>query len=254
MSETPRMDPHDDPNVIRKQIEETRERIAGTAEALAYKTDVPARLKENVAERVGSVTGALGDVAATVAHGLSDAGQTASAVAADASSKLSQGVHDVSKSAKSNLDDTASSLDDTTSNVKSKVADATDNVKGKLADATGNVKGNLAEASANVRTNVSGIGDAAQEKIASSGQATKSLALNTKGFLEKNPLGLAIGSIAAGFLLGLALPVTDLERDNVGPLSEKVKDQAKSAASDMVAQGKAVVATAVTDALSSTSK
>jgi len=265
MSETPRMDPHDDPNVIRKQIEETRERIAGTAEALAYKTDVPARLKENVAERVGSVKGALGDVAANVAHGLSDAGQTASAVAADASSKLSQGVHDVSKSAKSNFDDTASSLDDTTSNVKSKVADATDNVKGrvadatgnvkgKLVDATGNVKGSLADASANVRANVSGIGDAAQEKIANSGQATKSLALNTKGFLEKNPLGLAIGSIAAGFLLGLALPVTDLERDNVGPLSEKVKDQAKSAASDMVAQGKAVVATAVTDALSSTSK
>ncbi len=240
MSEPPRpVDPHDDPNVIRKQIEETRERIADTAEALAYKTDVPARLKENVAGRVDSVKSALGDATASVAHGLSGATQIASAAAADASSKLSQGVHDVSESAKTNLKGASSSADDAAAGVKNKLASATDSVKD-----------NLAGAKSKVGANVSGIGDAAQEKLATSGQATRSAALNTKGLLEKNPLGLALGSIAAGFLLGLALPVSDLERDNVGPLGDKVKEQAKSAASDMVTQGKAAVATAVTDALS----
>ena len=146
----------------------------------------------------------------------------------------------MSQTAKTNLNEATSSLDDKTSSVKAKVLDATSNVKGNLAGAT-----------ANVRANVAGLGDAAQAKLADSGAATKSAAMTTKGFLEKNPLGLAIGSIAAGFLLGLALPVSDLERDNVGPFGEKVKDQAKSAASDMVAQGKVVVANAVTDALAS---
>ncbi len=234
---------HDDPNVIRKQIEETRDRIADTAEALAYKTDVPARVKENVSDRVDSVKSALGGAASSVAHGLSDASHSASAIAADASVKLSQGVHDVSQSAKTNLGGAASSLDDKTANVKS-----------KLADASGNVKGSLDDATQNLRTNVSQLGTAAQEKLADSGEATKSLAFSTKGFLEKNPLGLAIGSLAAGFLLGLALPVSDLERDNVGPIGEKVKDQAKSAATEMVAQGKAAVATAVSDALTPTKK
>ncbi|GAC1310642.1 MAG: hypothetical protein NVSMB19_24930 [Vulcanimicrobiaceae bacterium] len=245
MSDASRPAAHDDPNVIRKQIEETRERIADTAEALAYKTDVPARVKEKVADRVETVKGKLGDAASSLAHGVSDATHAASAVVADASVSLSKGVHDVSQTAKSNIGDATSSLDDTTATVKSKIAGATD----KLADATGNVKGNIADATASVRANVSGLGDAAQEKLANSGEATKSLALSTKGFLEKNPLGLVIGSVAAGFLLGLALPVSDLERDNVGPLGDKMKDSAKSAASEIVTQGKAVVATAVTDAL-----
>lgn len=189
-------EPNDDPREIRKAIERTRDRIADTAEALAYKTDVSARLKDNVADRVDAVRGAI----------------------AGATSKLTQGVHDVSQTAKENLDGAASSLD---------------------------------ESSAHLKGTLSDFGDATAERIGNSGKATKSAALDAKHLLEKNPLGLAIGSIAAGFLLGLTLPVSDLERDNVGPLGEKVKDQAKLAASEMVAQGKAVVATAVTGALNS---
>ncbi|GAC1313509.1 MAG: hypothetical protein NVS2B3_15340 [Vulcanimicrobiaceae bacterium] len=242
---------HDDPNVIRKQIEETRDRIADTAEALAYKTDVPARVKDNVADRVDAVKGAL----------------------AEATTKVTQGVHDVSQSAKSNLGGAASTLDETKSTVSSKVEDAKSTVAAKLDDAkttvaakvddtraavaskvsdtTSVVATKLADAKDDVSENIAGIGDAATEKLERSKRATKSAALSAKGLLEKNPLGLALGSIAAGFLIGLALPVSDLERDNVGPLGEKVKDQAKQAATEIVAQGKAVVATAVTDALSS---
>lgn len=207
---------HDDPTAIRKQIEETRDRIADTAEALAYKTDVPARLKDNVAERVDAVKGAI----------------------AGATSKLTQGVHDVSQTAKHNINGTASTLDDAKSTAGARFADASSTAQSKLHDATDSV-----------RDNISGLGDAAQSKLSSTGKATKSVALDAKDLLEKNPLGLAIGSIAAGFLIGLALPVSDLERDKVGPLGERVKDQAKQAASEMVAQGKAVVTTAVHDAL-----
>ncbi|HYL27967.1 MAG TPA: hypothetical protein VEW74_09050, partial [Candidatus Nitrosotalea sp.] len=64
-----------------------------------------------------------------------------------------------------------------------------------------------------------------------------------------NPLGLAIGSIAVGFLVGLCLPVSDIERERVGRLGEQMTEQAKSAASDALAQGKAAVTQAIGDAL-----
>lgn len=197
---------HESPDDIRKDIERTRDRIADTAEALAYKTDVPARLKDNVAERVDAVKGAI----------------------AGATSKLTQGVHDVSQTTKSNINGASHSLEDTKATVQTKLADATDTLKGNISD----------------------LGDTAQAKLEKTGKATKSVALDAKGLLEKNPLGLALGSIAAGFLLGLALPVSDLERENVGPLGERVAGQARQAANEMVEQGKTVVATAVSDALS----
>lgn len=66
----------------------------------------------------------------------------------------------------------------------------------------------------------------------------------------ENPLGLAIGSIAVGFLVGLCLPVSDLERDRVGAAGERITGMAKSAAIDAIEQGKAAVKQAVGDAIS----
>ena len=44
-----------EPGEIRQDIEQTRERMGDTVEALGYKTDVPARAKEAVSSRVDSV-------------------------------------------------------------------------------------------------------------------------------------------------------------------------------------------------------
>ena len=50
---------------IREDIEETRERMGETVEAIGYKTDVKSRVKENIAEKkdavVSRVTGAMPD-------------------------------------------------------------------------------------------------------------------------------------------------------------------------------------------------
>jgi hypothetical protein len=50
---------------IREDIEETRERMGDTVEAIGYKTDVKSRVKENIAEKkdtvVSRVTGAVPD-------------------------------------------------------------------------------------------------------------------------------------------------------------------------------------------------
>jgi Protein of unknown function (DUF3618) len=47
--------PADDPQAIRRDIEETRERMGDTVDALAYKADVKTRAKESVSDKVDSV-------------------------------------------------------------------------------------------------------------------------------------------------------------------------------------------------------
>lgn len=65
-----------------------------------------------------------------------------------------------------------------------------------------------------------------------------------------NPLGLAIGAVAVGFLVGLCLPVTDIERDRVGKIGEQMTEQAKSAAAGAIEQGKAAMTQAIGDVIS----
>ena len=61
----------EDPDVIRKQIEQTRARMGDTVDALSYKADVKARVKDSISERkeamVGAVTGALGSAREAIA-------------------------------------------------------------------------------------------------------------------------------------------------------------------------------------------
>src|SRR5688572_13432727 len=45
----------EDPSQIRQDIEQTRERMGDTVEALGHKTDVSGRAKEAVSDRVASV-------------------------------------------------------------------------------------------------------------------------------------------------------------------------------------------------------
>lgn len=75
--------------------------------------------------------------------------------------------------------------------------------------------------------------------------------LRTAGSIASaNPLGLAIGAVAVGFLVGLCLPVSDLERERVGKIGEQMTEQAKSAAAGAIEQGKAVVTQAIGDVIS----
>ena len=55
-----------DPRAIRAEIEQTRARMGDTAEALAYKADVPARMKDAVNDRIETVRGTVNDVVDSV--------------------------------------------------------------------------------------------------------------------------------------------------------------------------------------------
>ena len=68
----------------------------------------------------------------------------------------------------------------------------------------------------------------------------KSGAKRTAGIAKENPLGLAVGGMAVGFLLGLLVPSTRVEDERIGELADQVKDTAKQTGQEAVERGRQV--------------
>ena len=134
-----------DPAAIKDEIEQTRERMGDTVDALGYKADVPARTKESIADKVDTVKSRL----------------------AGAGSQVS---------------DAVPSADD-------------------------------------VKQGARQAGSVAQQ----------------------NPLGLAIGAAAVGFLAGMLMPATKVEDERIGPVADQLKEQAKQSGEDALARGRQVI-------------
>jgi gas vesicle protein len=115
-----------DPDVIRREIEQTRERMGETVEALGYKADVPSRAKDKV-------TGVKDRIVGTVDEHTPSAGDV------------------------------------------------------------------------------------------------KHTARRGASVAQENPLGLAIGSVAIGFLAGMLIPSTRVENEKLGPVADQVKETAQEA-------------------------
>jgi len=145
-----------EPDAIREEIEDTRERMGGTVDALAYKADVRSRAKEKVTDKVESL-------------------------------------------------------------------------KEKVTGATGTVS-----------------------EAAPSGSDVKQGAQRAVGVAQENPLGLAIGAVAVGFVAGMLIPGTRVENDRLGHVADQVKEQVKSTAEDAVEHGKQVAQDAVQSAAETT--
>ena len=131
-----------DPDAIRHEIEQTRERMGETVDALGYKADVPSRAKEKVSGRVQSV--------------------------------------------------------------KESIVGAKDSVNDST-PSTGDVKQGARRAA---------------------------------GIAQDNPLGLAVGSIAVGFLAGLLIPSTNVENEKLGPVADQVKEQVRETGQQALEHGK----------------
>ena len=61
-----------------------------------------------------------------------------------------------------------------------------------------------------------------------------------KDMAERNPIGLAVGAAAVGFVVGLAIPSTRVENEHVGEMSDRLVEAAKETAGDAVERGKQV--------------
>ena len=156
----------EDPDRIRREIEQTRAEMSETVDALGYKADVKSRAKESIAE--------------------------------------------------------------TKDSAKESVVGATRSIKEKLVGAGDTVAGTAGSAT-------STIADATPDR-----EQVKQTARQAKGLAQENPLGLAIGSIAVGFVAGMLVPSTRVEDEKLGQISDDVIDRAKQTGQEALEHGKQV--------------
>lgn len=72
------------------------------------------------------------------------------------------------------------------------------------------------------------------------GQQVKEGAQQAVGVAQENPIGLAVGGLAAGFLVGMLLPSSRIEDERVGPIADQVKETAAETAGEAVDRGREV--------------
>jgi hypothetical protein len=63
---------------------------------------------------------------------------------------------------------------------------------------------------------------------------------SSTGIARENPLSLALGAVAVGFVGGLLIPSTRVEDEKLGPIADQVKDKAKETGQEAVERGKDV--------------
>ena len=114
---------------------------------------------------------------------------------------------------------------DVKSRAKDKVTETKDRLTGKVSDVTGSVTGTVSDKTP----------DTQQVKRAA-------------GLAQANPLGLAIGGAAVGFVVGLLVPSSRVEDEKIGPLADEVKDQVKDTGQEAFDRGKEVAQQAASSA------
>jgi gas vesicle protein len=73
------------------------------------------------------------------------------------------------------------------------------------------------------------------------GGDVKQGARRAAGMAQENPLGLAVGAVAVGFVAGLAVPSTKVEDRHIGPMADQLKEQAKETGQEAIERGREVV-------------
>jgi len=128
---------------------------------------------------------------------------------------------------------------DVPSRAKEKVSEKVDNVRSKVSDTATRAKeavvGTASRAGDSVSDTASQVGD----RTPSRGEV-KQRTRQVAGMAKENPLGLAIGAAALGFLAGLAVPSTRVEDERLGPVADQVKDKVRETGQEALDRGKQV--------------
>ena len=110
---------------------------------------------------------------------------------------------------------------------------------GHKADVPGRAREAITDKVDSVKSTFSGAKDSVSEATPS-GDNVKQGARQAVGIAKENPLGLAIGATAVGFVAGLLIPSTKVEDERIGPMADQVKEQAKEKGQEAVERGKHV--------------
>jgi hypothetical protein len=103
--------------------------------------------------------------------------------------------------------------------------------------------GHKTDVSGRAKEAVSSRVDAVRSKVSDSTPDTgdvKQGARRAAGIAQENPLGLAIGAVAAGFIAGIVIPSTRVEDEKLGPMADQVKEKARETGQEAAERGKEV--------------
>ncbi len=124
-------------------------------------------------------------------------------------------------------------------------------VPGRMKGWVGDKKDAVVDKVAGAKDAVTGAAGGAASTVADKtpdGAQLKQGAGRAKSIAESNPIGLAIGGAAVGFIAGLFVPSTRVEDERLGEVSDQVKDSAKETAQEAVEHGKQVAQAAAQSA------
>ena len=99
-----------------------------------------------------------------------------------------------------------------------------------------------------VTSKVAGVKDATVGKVTGvvpSKQALDRRARRAGTLAKENPLGLAVGAAAVGFVAGLLAPSTRVEDERIGQVADRVKETAAEAGQEALERGKDVARSAM---------
>jgi ElaB/YqjD/DUF883 family membrane-anchored ribosome-binding protein len=110
---------------------------------------------------------------------------------------------------------------------------------GYKADVPSRAKDAAGEKVDSLKSKITGLGAQVSGAAPSTGEV-KDGARQAAGVVQQNPLGLAIGAAAVGFLAGTVIPSTKTEDERIGPLADQVKEQAKATGEEALEHGRQI--------------
>jgi hypothetical protein len=119
------------------------------------------------------------------------------------------------------------------------VADKAAAARSRVREATRRAKQAVTGSTSRAGDAVSGTASRVSDATPSGGQV-KQKTRQAAGLAKENPLGLAIGATALGFLAGLAAPSSRVENEQLGPVADQIKDKAKETGQEALQRGKEV--------------
>ena len=110
---------------------------------------------------------------------------------------------------------------------------------GYKADVKSRAKENLQGKKESAKESIVGVKDRIAGGTPDSGEV-KQKARRASSVAQENPLGLAIGAVAVGFVAGMLIPSTRVEDEKLGPVADDVKDKVRETGQEALEHGKQV--------------
>jgi phage tail protein X len=107
------------------------------------------------------------------------------------------------------------------------------------ADVKSRAKDSMTDKVDTLKSKITGATDSVTESTPGTGDV-RAKRRQAVGIAAQNPLGLAAGAVAVGFVAGMLIPSTRVEDERLGPVADQVKDRAAETGQQVLEHGKQV--------------